>query len=359
MRHLFLPAFLPTNLSNHWGLSPLNWLDPRLRGSACYYPNMLLSYHHWRTERRLQLDGSQFLFGDSGGFSVATQAVFLNARNVIQWQLRHCEVGPILDDPPAKIAGVPRLENDAASNWEKSIRLTVLNTKRALPYYLKALANGSRFRWWGVVHGENYKQLKQWYGKIFEVYPFTNPGEGWAFKAFPPTSPSGTARCLRFIESHNIQQAHFFRNGGIEAVTTLLCLGPEAGLDFVSYDASTPIKHGINRRLMIPSSDFLSWKIRNEKFRDLGETFARDYMKDECPCSSCQWLREDLKECPDIEDEYFKYRMSFHNLLIAVKVFDALFEASKQDPRGLLREKLGKDYKATLRAFKRPARGAT
>ena len=353
MRHLFLPALLPTTLRDRWKLRPLNWIDRRVRGMDCYYPNNLLSYHYWSRVRRLQFGDGKFLFGDSGGFSIATQGAFIDPLEVILWQLKHCDVGPILDDPPARIAGVRRLEGDAASDWEESIRLTALNTQRALPYYLDALDNGSRFRWWGVVHGENYKQLEQWYGRISDIYPFTEEGEGWAFKPFHKIFHRGVARCLRFIESHSIRRAHFFRTTALRSVTTLLCLGPEAGLDFVSYDASTPIKHGNNRSLMIPSADSLDWEIRKELFRETGETPVRDYMRDECPCSSCQWLREDLEDCPDIEDEYFKFRMIFHNVLTAVKVFDALFEASKQDPQGLLREKLGKDYKATLRSFER------
>ena len=279
---------------------------------------------------------------------------------VILWQLKYCDIGVILDEPPASITRADLPWGDPAGDWEQSMHLTAEATKRVIPTYLDALDKGSDFRLWGVVHGESYEQLERWHRTVSDIYPFTEEGEGWAFKAFPPTSASGTAQCLCFIKSQCIRRAHFFQTGGVKAATTLLCLGPEAGLDFVSYDATTPITQGNYRSLIIPDADSLGWEIETERFRETGDTSVRDYMKNECPCSSCQWLREDLEECPDIEDEYFKFRMIFHNVLTAVKVFDALFEASKQDPRGLLREKLGKeDYKATLRSFKPLVRGAT
>ena len=352
MRHLFLPAVLPTTLADRWGMSPLNWLDQRVRGRDGHYPNALLSHYHWRAERRLRLADDVFIFGDSGGFSVATQGAFIDPLDAILWQLKHCDVGPILDHPPARIAGVHHPDGDAGSDWDESLHLTVLSIERALPHYLEALEAGSRFRLWGVVHGETDEQLEEWHRRISDVYPFTEPGEGWAFKAFRPKGKAGVARCLRCIESHRIRRAHFFGTGGVPAVVTLFCLGPEAGLEFLSYDASTPIKLGYNRALLIPTADSLGWRTIVERFSDTGETPARNYMRDRCPCLSCQFLREDLEECPEVDDEYFKYRMTFHNVLAALRVFDALFEASKQDSRGLLREKLGKDYKKTMRAFR-------
>lgn len=352
MRQLFLPAVLPTTLTNRWRLRPLNWMDPSIRRMDCFYPNTLMSYYHWRASRMPDFATGGFRLGDSGGYSIATLGAIIDPRDVILWQLKNCDVGVILDNPPLSIAGFDREGESAASNWEASLRLTALNTERMLPIYLRALEQGSPFRLWGVVHGEDLDQLEQWHEKICEVYPFTEPGEGWAVKPFPSGHPPGVARCLRFLKSRSIRRAHFFQTAGIKAVATLFCLGPKAGLEFLSYDATTPITQGNNRSLVIPKADSLGWKSVIERSRDFGETPARDYMRHECRCASCRWLRKDLEECPDIDDEYFKYRMVFHNVLATVKVFDALWKASQQDPGALLREKLGKDYKATIRAFR-------
>ncbi len=342
MKALFLPAVLPTTLTDRWGTRPLNWLDPRVKGAPSYYPHLLQSFYHW-TSSRLHIPRDGYRFGDSGGYTIATQGVLIDPREVLLWQIEHSTGGAILDHPPGSIAGVMD-----GTPWEDALILTANNVRRGLPIYLRVRENGSPFRLWGVAHGENQSQLEGWHRRISDLYPFTGPGEGWAVKPFPSNNPGGVVRCLRFLRSQGIRRAHFFRTAGVRSVVILYCLGPQAGLEFLTYDATSPITTGNNRGLFIPKPDLLGWETLAEKRRITGETPARTYMKEVCECVSCQWLREDLEDDPDLEDEYFKYRFIFHNVLTVLKVFDNLYEVSLQDPRALLREKLGRSFPTNL-----------
>lgn len=342
MKALFLPAVLPTTLTDRWGTRPLNWLDPRVKWTTGYYPHLLQSFYYW-TSSRLQVPNDGFRFGDSGGYTIATRGVLIDPREVLLWQLEHSDLGPILDHPPGRIAGV-----SDGTPWEDALTLTANNLRRGLPIYLRAREKGCRFRLWGVAHGETMDQLQEWHRVVSEVFPFQDTEEGWAVKPFPPNKPPGVVRCLRFLRGHNVRNAHFFMTAGIKAVVTLACLGPQAGLEFLTYDATTPVTSGNHRGLLIPKPDSLGWETLEEKRRLTGKTPARAYMRERCECLSCHWLREDLEENPDLPDEYFKYRFIFHNVLVALKVFDTLYAASQENPRALLREFLGRDFPVIL-----------
>jgi hypothetical protein len=343
MDQVYLPAILPTTLYDKWDLHPINWMDPRLRGTEVYYPYALLSFYHWRSARTVFEDDSH-IFGDSGGYSVATLGANIDSPEALRWQLRNCHLGVILDVPPYISVGSAVLGGAAASNWEEALEKSVRNTQQALPVYLKAKDEGHPFKWWGVVHGETHEQMSEWYGRIREVYPFEEDGEGWAMKPHPANDPRSLARCLRFVKSVGIKRAHFLQMTGLPAVTTLFALGPRAGLEYATYDSATPSFSGINRTIFRVSDDGLSFKTIVEKFRETGgvDTKARDFMRDECQCPSCQFLRKDLEVRPEVDEEYWKYRMIFHNTTTLVSLLARRFEATQADPDGLLRRALGR-----------------
>lgn len=154
---------------------------------------------------------------------VGTLCVVICPVDAIRWQSQLCDVGLLLDKPPAD-----------AAEFEDALRTTVANPRRALPYYEKLRGAGRAFRWWGLVHGWAPEHLEAWWRQVSTVYPFTDAGEGWAFKARPFTSPVATAGLLRFIAHHHIRRAHFLGATSLPVVATLLCLGPQAELEFVS-----------------------------------------------------------------------------------------------------------------------------
>lgn len=356
MRHVFLPAILPTTLYDKWKLNPINWMDERTAGSPAHYPRVLVSYYHWRMAQ-FEFHPDDFIFGDSGGYSVVTLGAQISPREVLHWQIKNCSVGVILDVPPYVSVGSSVLGGSARSNWDEALRKTRENTRLALPVYESEVLEGSReFGWWGVVHGEAHFQMQEWFDAISEIYPFDGPEEGWALKPHPANRPPSVARCLRFVNSSGIRRAHFLQMTGIPAVTTLFCLGPEAGLDFATYDSASSSFSGINRTVFQLTGDGLEIRTSVEKNREKGETHARDWMVERCDCPSCDFMREDLDAFPEkINEEYYKYRMIYHNTLISRQVFANLKREAEAHPHELLKAKLGDLYPSVLRAFEGPA----
>ena len=371
MKQQYLPAILPTTLSNRWGLSPMNFLDCP-EDSPGYFPHALISYYHWRSSRR-ELDRNKIqIFGDSGGYSIATlgaEETRIDPTSVIYWQIKYCSVGVILDVPPFINVGSSVLSGSAVSNWEKALDTTVENTRRALPIYLRARREGTPFRWWGVVHGETAEQRDEWYSRVADIYPFDDEGEGWGVKVHPANSTTHLAALLRWCKRRGITRTHWLQMTGVPAVMTLFLLGPIAGLKYASYDSAASSFAGINRAVYKMNPDGISFTSVVEKTK-LGETQGQEILLD-CPCQSCEWLREDLPQRkkllkaerdwkrklkkpgePELM-EYWKYRMIFHNTLIAARIYENLDKRCAEEGFALAKEFLGyARFAKTMRAFR-------
>jgi len=315
MNVVYLPAYWPSALDNRWSHRPLNAMDPRLRGTDAYHPYALASYGdpNWQT---YGWEPDDFVFGDSGGFSAATRGMDLDPRDVIRLQIRFCTVGALLDEPPWRDWTVRR----------ECLTRTVAQTKAALPIYLRARDTGLPFRWWGVVHGRTMRELEQWWRAISRVYPFTDDGEGWAFKPLPQNDPEVMMRVLTFVKDTGISRAHFFATSGFNAVETLYAYGADAGLEFATFDSTSPLRRGFHRTLMIPTQ--FGCESLKERFRDTGGTDsrARDYMLRVCQCRSCALLRDDLREDGALrtDENYLCHRIMFHNVLATRTCYDTL-----------------------------------
>jgi hypothetical protein len=176
--------YLPATTAARWNGSfvnptPLHWMDPRTRGDAGYYPRILISYFHWnRTKFVFPEEG--YVFGDSGGFSIMSLGANVDPRDVLAWQARSTNAGLILDVPPFADD-----KTGTEVGWSAGLARTVEHVRRALPIYETLRAAGNPFRWWGVIQGRSWEEMREWHQAISAVYPFTDDGEGWAFKAHP------------------------------------------------------------------------------------------------------------------------------------------------------------------------------
>ncbi len=313
MRLVYLPALSRDAFRSEWARTPLNWMDPRLRGTTAYHPYGLASYAYWG-KQRFGWEPEDVIFGDSGGYSVLTRGLIIDPRRVIRWQLRHCDLGVILDTPP----GRPN------NRWRACLTRTVTATKAALPIYLAGLDAGTSFRWWGVVHGRTTDELEEWWATISRVYPFRAEGEGWAFKPYPLNNLVAIARLLKFIGDKGITNAHFFKTSARNSVETLCCLGPRAGLEYVTFDTRSATEHGIYRKPLVRTP--YGWEVLRERYHKTGARAAvRRYLVEKCQCVSCNLLRVDLEEHAElIEDAYWMYRIIFHNVLVMNDEFAAL-----------------------------------
>lgn len=356
MRAHYLPAILPTTLEDRWLLRPIHWMDPRLEGTMDYYPYTLISYYHWATTKFTFPPGT-FIFGDSGGFTIGSLGVSIDPADVIRWQIRNCTVGVILDFPP-----YGDMQN---IKWTQGLETSARHIKRALPIYAAAREEGTDFRWWGVIQGKTLEDLEEWHKVMTSEYSFSDTGEGWAMKPIPYNEPSAVGRVFGFIQKKGIRRVHLLATTGVPATTTFLSLANIVGLDLLTYDSATSSHTGINRGVFKPDEDWLGWSLVSEVARRTeekvwvppsllsregrwetkvvgGETFARDYLKEECQCGSCSFFRADLKEVPEkINEEYVKYRMIFHNTLIAKQVYETITAEAAKEPETFIKRRLG------------------
>lgn len=334
----FKPASRPWDIPN--------WLDERLKGTAAYYPHALASYFHWRDLKHRPFPADGFTMGDSGGFTVMTKGAKIDPRHVLRWQVDTCKVGVVLDVPPVDV-GKKRIFEDALDKTKK-------NTQLVLDHYLKLRKAGSPFRWWGVVHGWHEADLAHWHQQMADIYPFTDEGEGWAFKARPHINPRTTARVLRFVaQQPEMKKIHLLMTTGTPAIAVLLVLGPQAGVEFASYDSTTFTLQAINRTLMVPDADGFNYIMQRETGK---ERQVRDYLLETCDCLSCAAIRDDLQRYPDLAKSkqvlqwsgYWVFRFAYHNLLCTIQLFDNLRSAAKRDGRKVLEAMLGRDEANTI-----------
>lgn len=316
MKLWYLPALKPGDRQgSRWARSPISCMDPRLRGTAAYHPRALCAYWYWRTQRFVW-EPEDFIFGDSGGFSVRTLGVRIDPEAALRWQLRYCNVGVLLDAPPWK----------RWSQFRECLTRTVAATKAALPFYRAARKKGTPFRWWGVVHGRTTHELERWWRGVAQVYPFNDDGEGWAFKPHPLNDPAAMRQVLDFVHDKGIRRAHFFATAGYNAVDALCCYGPRAGLEWASCDSATAnFFEGANRWFRVPMGGFRA------KWRD--PVAVSRYMMEQCRCVSCHLLRQDVQEDPSLMPDdpkqitnsiYVKHRLILHNTLTMLDEFETL-----------------------------------
>jgi queuine/archaeosine tRNA-ribosyltransferase len=231
----------------------------------------------------------------------------IDPQQALHWQMRFCDVGVILDTPP----GPPKARRD----FRDCLARTVAATRMALPFYRDALDAGTQFRWWGVVQGRTKDEMEHWWTAIRRVYPFESAGEGWAFKPYPFNDPEALADALDFMRERSIQRAHIFGQSSPLVVETLLSLGPKAGLEFVTFDSTSPITFANNALLVMPAR--YGWKFVRKD--------VREYMLS-CICVSCTFLRQELKEDRSLEVDrrFWRKRMTFHNMLVMLSHFEQL-----------------------------------
>jgi len=340
-----------------------NWMDDEVQGTEGYHPHVLLSYY-WFRDKALQFPSESFVFGDSGGFSVLSKGMYrpvgpprhqrwVDPVDVLYWQAKCCTVGAILDVPPVTPAGKP------ISMWDKGLQGTLRNTRRALSTYETLRAQGTKFRWWGVVHGWAEDHLNHWWREISGVYPFTEEGEGWAIRARPTSfDPQAIGRCLYWMNKRKIQRVHFLAAAGADAIATIIVLGAKAGIQQASCDSKASLDFARHRKIFLLNEDGLGTGSLTETGT---ERLCRDHMLVKCQCASCNQLREDVKHYPDIEttDEYegkfgayWLHRHLFHNHIMLVAVVRNIEREASKNPDALLLSILGKNkYGPTLQAL--------
>lgn len=361
MRQEFLPAIGPYVTEGKKWRHPIHWLDPKVKN--IFYPKCLASYALWRDSdfpyTRDELGEGSVIFGDSGGYTVVTQSdVSIDPTEVIRWQMQTCTRGVMLDIPPYRPGSAIQFRGAAGQWWGESLIRTKRNVERALPYYLNPQpeltglgtqftnVQMSPFKWWGVVQGESRDQMEEWHETVAALYPFDQPGEGWALAPKPSTDLLSCTRYMRFAHDKNLRNVHLLQVTAEKTVGVVLALGVLSGrLDLVTYDSASALRCAINRSAIVPEGIGMGYI---KETSALGETTVADYMHT-CPCQACGWFREDY---PLSNSEYPHYIL-LHNHLIMTASFEMIFAEAQRDPDKLLRWAAGSMYGDVLREWEK------
>ena len=346
-----------------------NWMDEGLRGTPTYYPHALVSYYIWR-DNPIQFNSEAVVFGDSGGFSVIRHGTAraegaphqrrLDPTDIVRWQSEVCTLGVLLDVPPEDYL--------KEHIWAQAKAKTVSYTKSGLRMYKQLRTEGTAFRWWGVVHGWNLEQRDVWWQEISDVYPFTEPGEGWAIRLRPRAGdPRGIALGLYWLDQREITRAHFLMAAHPTAMAVMLALGPATRLQFISCDSTSAARVAINRYIWVlndgskdpglinrpADKEAYGWHAIEERG---DERNVRQHLLEECGCFSCIQIQKDAEDWTDLVhatefNSYWRHRFAFHNYILQFNEIKRLEAAAASNPEGLLRSVLGNSYGAVLKAF--------
>lgn len=332
------------------GMGPMNWLDPLLSADQKYL-SLLASYAVW-TGKALPFDPKEmYVFGDSGGFSVVSTGAPIDPRQSLRWQMRNCTAGVMLDIPPFDFGGNSRFVGSAADVWDLSMKRTLDNVRHALPEYLVEKRSGHPFRWWGVVQGESYEQVKEWFLRVSDLYPFDSDGEGWGLAPKPCNEHIRIARYLRLAREYSLKRVHVLQTSMISAVGVAIALASMAGVEFISNDSATVHINAGNRNVFTADKEGLNGRwvgVHRTGWEGIG-----DYLGMTCDCFSCQQMRHTRWSVPkEYVTRYYKDRLAYHNFLTLTSTFFNLYKyLESHGADALLREVTGDQYGTIMREF--------
>ena len=330
MQSYYLPAWGRAEAVTALGLLHIEgWFDAAPLG----YAPALIAYPQWPTP--FTFPRGTFIFGDSGGFTLrgARSRKHFPPGAVVRWQAAQCTVGCVLDLPPH--GGVRRL-------WHEGMDKTVRNTREALPEYERLREAGTPFRWWGILHGNDEREMRDYHAALSAVYPFTDEGEGWAIRVGPTPTAETTARALRLYKDLGITRAHFLMATAFDVIATLYAFGARAGLTLLTFDSTTPMTYARNRCICHPHRDGLALKPHHETEDD---TAAREWLLEDCPCPVCEYCRDQARTTPEGQEavetmEYGPWWQAWttlHNIQMYLAVVERHKRLAATDPDGLLR----------------------
>lgn len=351
MEYSYIPALIPGKIYALSGCGPLYCTDARLPDDL-RQTRVLASYHLWNGAALPFGEEMADVFGDSGGFSVVASNAVIDPRNAILWQLgNNCTRGVILDIPPYRFGKQgSTYAGSAADMWRPSLARTVANTRVALPFYRESLDAGRRFRWWGVIHGETYEQLRAWHAAVAEVYPFMGDGEGWALVPKPENDVVAIARHIRAARDLGLRHVHIFKSATPLAVAVMTACAKLAGVQILSNDSATAERNAGYWNVFVPRELDGSFPMR-ERFHFQGGAAVTARLMEWCDCFSCKLLKIETAEGRAFPRLYYVNRVTLHNFLCMKAVAGRIHAAAESDPDRLLRTVLGRDYGAVMREW--------
>lgn len=233
-------------------------------GAFFKYPYILVSAHYGLEYPNLRENlgvGNDFiLIGDSGGFQNMSlkewqgKDIFIDPKQVFEWQKRNCDVGFPLDYPPFA---------DSEEAWQKSLRISKENFAIAEERYAKEFSvptgipgevdkNGDRpFFLYNVFQGYGYdrKRMDEWY-EMATQYPNMS-ATGWAFGCKPEAKPMLIAyQAMYMYEKGHKKNFHFLAVSGSKTIPVMAYLARY--IDNITSDSSGWAQGSMQRKYFLP-----------------------------------------------------------------------------------------------------------
>lgn len=347
MDFTYLPALSPGALTTEEeGLWAAHWMDSRLPPEMQHF-HLLASYGLWKDKDLPPVWTHRgFVFGDSGGFSVVSAGANVDPERALLWQIRNCHAGVILDIPPYDFGGKSQFTGSSADRWHECIKRTIGNVQRALPLYNAYLSEKSGFlppaelfAWYGVVQGEDYSQLEEWYEAVAAVYPFNFNFEGWAMAPKPCNDTPTVVRFLRLVKEKKIRRVHVLQTAAAGAVAVMVAFAKMAGVESLTHDSASVHINTANRNIFYRRPGTLDgvWLGLNGVHHE-GWPAVFKYTGKYCKCYACQAVQYDWKKGKEIAERDYRHRLLLHNFLAMRELEKAIHAAVEIDPEKVVRE---------------------
>ncbi len=197
---VYIPSILLSEklyTSNIHDEQPASWNNNIWR-----YNKILVSAYHAKevdnVKEKFNFNDDMFILGDSGGFQVVTLGGNITQKEVIEWQKRNCTAGLILDRPPYYYGGGANFSGTPTKQFfNECLNKTYNNAKYAIE-------NKEDLFLYGVIQGETYSQMCEWYEKIHSLENDNLKFDGWALSPKPSNDPVKIALYGILVHEYNI-----------------------------------------------------------------------------------------------------------------------------------------------------------
>lgn len=267
------------------------------------------------------------LFGDSGGFQIATGAI-KNVTNdtidqIYTWLETNTTVAPIIDVPPYTTG----MSNIGTSN----MKICSDKTKENIETLLKR-TKPETLSWLNVSHGRTYEQRNYWYKEVNDY----NFYDGWAIGSLRRNNYVILSAFASLMDNGELERAdrckliHFFGLSSMRFVPLMVYLkyklnkkGYKINVSFDSSYATKDCAYGKYLTMMPDSNGFASYHLSN---RLIGKFNPKAKLPCKCPvCESLEMGDVLNTEALKAAGEYYFYNVvQSHNVLLLRDYIDKI-----------------------------------
>lgn len=302
-------------------------------------------YKQPETRKDFGLPDDVLVFGDSGGYQIATGSIKwnLNIRETIfNWLEHNSDIAMNLDIPPS---------GQGTGNLDECLKISVDNFK----YFADKQSGKTKFL--NVLQGFDMDTRKKWYNEVkdFDFY-------GWSI-GFPKPTQNLIAAVIVLLKNREFEKSKWLHFLGITSITDFYFLAHlqflfnKHGYDVtVSTDSSTPSRTSafanMYHSFQLKTMSFVSLSLGREAIKDLGYETNDEFLP--------QYVEHPYKikfsELKDFKNDVYN-KLCIHNFIIlteAYKQINSLFVLPLDHLKEIIDGDLYKVLKSLDEIFENP-----